>query len=123
MTVLRALALAALLVLAACGQPVPHAKAAYVGEWRADKMQIVITPDGFVQYERHDGKANTSINAPIQRFDGDNFVVGVGMLRTTFVVSSPPHRDGKAWKMTVDGVELIRRSLPVDDYARGEVTA
>ena len=119
MTSLRAFALAAaLLLLAACGpQPVPHTKAAYVGEWRSEKMQLVITPDGYVRYERHDGKANTSINAPIQGFDGDNFVVGVGFVKTTFVVSRPPHLEGTTWKMTVDGVELVRKALPVDDYA------
>jgi hypothetical protein len=113
----RLAALALLLLLAACAKPVPPAKAAYVGDWRGANMQIVITPDGFVQYERRSGSGHTSINAPIQRFDGDNFVVGVGFVKTTFVVSRPPHREGTAWKMTVDGVELERKSAPADDYA------
>lgn len=35
--------------------------------------------------------------APLKTFKGDDFVVAAG-----------PHRDGAAWKMTVDGVELTR---------------
>ena len=99
-------------LLAACGEPVPKARAAYVGEWRGEKMLLVITQDGFVRYARRREGGETTINAPIQRFDGDNFVVGVGPVSTTFVVSKPPHLDGAAWKMTVDGIELIRHSGP-----------
>jgi hypothetical protein len=29
-------------------------------------------------------------------------------VRSTFVVSKPPHRAGGKWKMTVDGVELTK---------------
>jgi hypothetical protein len=100
---------AALLLLAACGQPLPADKAVYAGDWRARDMRIVIRKDGHVSYERREGSNSKSINAPIQRFEGDNFVVGVGPLTTTFVVSKPPWRDEALWKMTVDGVELIRR--------------
>jgi hypothetical protein len=117
MRLLRLAAACLALLLAACGQPVPAAKAEYVGTWTANKMHLVITSDGYVQYERLGGNGRTSINAPIQKFDGDNFVVGVGFLRTTFVVSRPPHREGNRWKMTVDGVELVRLSGPADDYA------
>jgi hypothetical protein len=114
---LRVLAAALVLLAAACSQPVPAAKAAYVGAWKADQMALLITADGFVRYERRGANGRTSINAPIQKFDGDNFVVGVGFLRTTFVVSRPPHREGTRWMMTVDGVEMVRVSGPADDYA------
>lgn len=52
---------------------------------------------------------NKSIDAPLKEFQGDNFVVGVGPIATTFVVSARPHQDGSAWKMTVDGVELTKK--------------
>jgi hypothetical protein len=105
-----ALAAFALLV-AGCSEPVPAAKVAYAGEWRAPQMRLLITPDGRCEYNRrHEGGNSTSINAPIQRFEGDNFVVGVGPFSTTFVVSRPPHLDDGQWKMTVDGVELTRVS-------------
>ena len=106
---------AALLLLAACGgKALPPDKASYAGDWRAKNMRIVITPAGDVSYKRVDGGNSKSINAPLQRFEGDNFVVGVGPLTTTFVVSKPPWRDDALWKMTVDGVELVKRGGPDD---------
>ena len=98
--------LAALLI--GCAQPLPTDKSAYAGEWHAKDMWLRITSDGRVEYKRRTGGGNTSISAPIQRFEGDNFVVGVGPFNTTFVVAKPPHLDGGVWKMTVDGVELVR---------------
>ncbi|MFC5526820.1 hypothetical protein ACFPPA_13845 [Rhodanobacter ginsengisoli] len=102
----------ALLVLAAllagCGKPVPPGKAAYVGEWHSAAMAMLITQDGSVAYRRVEGGVSKSISGPLQRFDGDDVVVGVGPIKTTFVVSLPPHRDRGVWKMTVDGVELTR---------------
>ncbi len=107
---LAALALAAL--LAGCADPVPKERMSYVGEWRgekgAEKMLLVIKEDGYINYMRRSANATTTIDAPIQRFDGDNVVVGFGPFNTTFVVSKAPHLDGAVWKMTVDGVELHR---------------
>ena len=94
--------------LAACAEPLPPARTDYAGDWRAPNMRLLITAEGRVEYSRREGNSTTSVNAPIQRFEGDNFVVGVGVFNTTFIVSKPPHRDGALWKMTVDGVELVR---------------
>lgn len=107
------LLIAALPLLSACGQPVTDDKAPYVGEWHAQAMDVEITKDGTVHYKRvrQDtavGETTTTINAPLRRFEGDNFVVGVPLLSTTFEVSTPPHREAGAWKMVVDGVELTR---------------
>ena len=105
----RQLVLAFLLVLlAACAEPVPEARKDYVGDWQAANMRLSITADGHVAYERREGSTSKTINAPIKAFEGDNFVVGIGPFTTTFVVSRPPRRDGSVWKMTVDGVELVR---------------
>ena len=94
--------------LAACGKPVPPEKAAYVGEWKAPGMYLLMLQDGSVQYNRIKSGATTSVNGPLQGFEGNNFIVGVGMWRTTFVVSKPPYEDSGTWKMVVDGVELKR---------------
>ncbi|RXT43420.1 hypothetical protein [Bradyrhizobium betae] len=104
---------AALPLLAACGQPVPEDKAAYVGEWHAPAMEVELTKDGTVHYKRVTegttiGEVTTTINAPLRRFAGDNFVVGIPLLSTTFKVSTPPHQEAGTWKMVVDGVELTR---------------
>ena len=104
------------LLLAGCAEPVPEARAAYVGDWKAANMRLLITADGHVAYERREGNTSKSINAPIKSFEGDNFVVGVGPFTTTFVVSSPPRLDGSVWKMTVDGVELVRVGGGKDDH-------
>jgi hypothetical protein len=101
-------ALCMVLLLAACGQPVPADKSEYVGDWRGKEMRLLITQDGRVEYSRRNGQSTTNVSAPLQGFDGDNVVAGVGFLRTTFVVSKPPHLEGAAWKMVVDGVELTR---------------
>lgn len=103
------LALAAL--LAGCSEPIPRDKSAYAGDWRSKEMRLLITPDGRCEYQRRRaGGGSTSIEAPIRRFEGDNFVVGFGVFTTTFVVSQPPRLVGGQWKMTVDGVELTRFS-------------
>jgi hypothetical protein len=95
-------------VLAACGIDVPAEKSAYLGQWNADGMSLLITKDGSVSYKRMQKGASTSIDAPLKAFNGDNFDVGIGPMTTTFTVSSPPHEVDGVWKMTVDGVELSR---------------
>ncbi|MBS0194986.1 MAG: hypothetical protein JSR34_12180 [Proteobacteria bacterium] len=102
--------LASLLTLAlvACGIAVPPEKSAYVGTWESSNMLLKIDADGKVNYKRRDGNSTTSIDAPIKSFQGDDFVVGVGPLTTTFKVTAKPHQEGSAWKMTVDGVELTK---------------
>jgi hypothetical protein len=97
-----------ILALAACSKPIPPEKAAYVGEWRETNMYLLITQDGNVKYKRRDGSNTVSINAPIQKFDGNDFDVGIGALKTTFYVSKPPYQVNGQWKMVVDGVELIK---------------
>ena len=100
--------LAALLLLAACGKPVPDDKAAYVGDWRVPNMSLLVTKDGSVKYKRVSDGVTKSVDAGLRRFEGDNFVVGIPFIETTFAVSKPPHQEAGAWKMTVDGVELTR---------------
>ncbi|HEV2681546.1 MAG TPA: hypothetical protein VGV14_13660 [Rhodanobacter sp.] len=96
------------LLLAGCVKPLPPEKAAYAGEWRSTTMALLITQDGNVMYKRSDGNLSKSVNGPLQAFEGDNFVVGVGPVKTTFTVSTPPHEDQGSWKMVVDGVELTK---------------
>jgi hypothetical protein len=98
------------LMLSACGMPVPPDKSEYVGEWQGKSMVLLITQDGSVRYKRVRDGVSTSIEAPLKRFDGDDFVVGVGPMSTVFIVSKPPFHDGGGWKMVVDGVELTRTS-------------
>ena len=108
---LASLALMCTLALAACAKPVPPEKAAFVGEWQRAEMYLLITQDGSVRYKRLKGGGTVEVNGPLQRFEGDDFVVGIGSMNTRFDVTVPPHKleDG-SWKMTVDGLELTRTS-------------
>ena len=54
------------------------------------------------------GGATTSVEGPLQRFEGDHFVVGVWFVSTRFEVSKPPFQEANKWKMVVDGVELTK---------------
>ncbi len=108
----RALLLAACLCAAqpsfAKPVPVPADKAAYVGEWTGKDMRLNIKQDGQVEYKRKQPGKNVNLSVDLQGFNGDNFDVGFSLVRSTFVVSKPPHREDGMWKMTVDGVELTR---------------
>lgn len=107
---LFALLLAACLaLLAGCGKPVPADRIAYVGDWQAPDMRLAISADGRVLYKRRKGSSTTSLDVPLQRFEGHNVVAGLGPMTTTFVVSAPPRLDDGVWSMTVDGVRLTRR--------------
>jgi hypothetical protein len=100
---------ATLLAAQSClADPVPADKKAYVGEWLGDKMRLKIPQDGHIEYKRERPGKNIDVTVDLQGFDGDNFDVGASLIRSTFVVSKPPHREHGKWKMTVDGVELTR---------------
>lgn len=109
MHTLRAAILAALLLpLAAFADPVPADKQAYVGDWQGKDMRLQLNKEGKVKYKRDRPGKKLDLSLDLQGFDGDNFDVGFALVRSTFVVSKPPHREGDKWKMTVDGVELTR---------------
>ncbi len=97
-----------LLLLSSCGIPVPADKMDYVGEWRAPGMYLLIMADGSVKYKRIKKGFTKSIEAPLKRFNGDDFIVGIGSFKTTFRVDKRPYRDNGRWKMVVDSVTLIR---------------
>lgn len=116
----RALAVAWLLLclglLAGCERPVPDAYRDYVGHWRGEGMLLVISGNGHGDYERVQDRSRTSIEGPVHGFDGRSFRIGIGPLSAGFEVQRPPHLDDDGrWRMTVDGVELIRVDiLPVE---------
>ena len=101
-------AIFSLLLLFACSKPLPEDKLRYVGEWQSKEMGLLILRDGTVAYKRLKGGGSTSVNGPLQEFVGDNFVVGIWFLTTTFEVLEAPNQvDGK-WQMVVDGVRLTK---------------
>ncbi|MGL1932226.1 MAG: hypothetical protein OCC45_10750 [Desulfotalea sp.] len=96
------------LLLSGCGEPLPEDKNNYEGFWESKEMTLLILRDGSVDYERLKRGATVSVAGPIKEFQGNDFIVGIAFLKTTFVVSKPPYQEGNDWKMIVDGVELTK---------------
>lgn len=109
MSIHKPLFLLLLLALTACGEPVPVYKSAYVGEWQAPEMYLLITPEGQVTSMHYRNSGTVSVKGPLQAFRGDDFTVGYGFFTTNFTVAIPPYLNEDAtWRMVVNGVELIR---------------
>ena len=72
-------------------------------------MRLVIFSGGRVDYRRASGAGGaTTVQALIQKFEGNDFIAGLAFFYMRFVVSKPPTLQNGVWKMTVDGVELTR---------------
>ena len=93
------------LTAAVSGTPPPPAHQDLVGHWTAPTSTLVITADGFVDYERHSGGINTEINGGITRWKDDGFVV-FGL--SEFHVEEAPHRTSSGWETTIDGITYPR---------------
>jgi uncharacterized membrane protein len=102
------LAIALIVGFASCSKPLPADKANYAGDWRSADMRLVITAGGRVDYTRRASGGSKSVQAPIQKFEGNDFVAGLGPVNTRFVVARPPTLINGTWTMTVDGVELTK---------------
>lgn len=97
-----------MLTISSCSKPIPSEKLEYVGEWESKEMYLLILADGTVSYRRLQNGGSTSINAPLKEFVGEDFIVGIAFLTTTFDVTEAPHQvDGK-WVMVIDGVKLTK---------------
>lgn len=77
----------------------------YVGEWRGTTANLLIKPDGTINYRREETVGETTntdtVSGPINRFDGASFVVGVLGQNTRFEVAAPP----------VDGTMIVNGEL------------
>ena len=105
---LKFIILLSILLLQGCDNPLPPSKMSFEGVWRSENMAIMITRQGQVSYKKQDGNVSTSINGPIKQFTKDGFTVGFAFLTSEFVVNKKPLEVEGQWKMTIDGVELIR---------------
>ena len=101
-------------LLAGCNSiPVPEEKRAYVGTWEGVGFHLTIYEDGGVNYRRVRGNSATTVTGPLKSFKGDDFVVGMLFITTTFEVQHPPYMEGDDWFMVVDGVELKKVAGPI----------
>ncbi|MGD9044617.1 MAG: hypothetical protein PVG06_12935 [Desulfobacterales bacterium] len=93
--------------------PIPEEKKDYVGTWVGVGFHLTITDDGAVNYRRVKGRNTKTVTGPVKSFNGDDFVVGVLFITTTFKVQHPPYMEGNEWLMVVDGVELKKVAGPI----------
>lgn len=100
-----------LFTVCSCGtKEMPADKQEYIGVWTSDKISLIITKGCRVEYKKQlSDVSSKSVNGPIQKFEGNNFVVGALGIKTTFIVTEPPHIEAGVMKMTVDGEELIKQ--------------
>jgi hypothetical protein len=101
-------------LLSGCNSiPIPEEKRTYVGTWEGVGFHLTISGDGGVNYRRVNGNITKTVSGPVKSFNGDDFVVGVLFITTTFKVQHPPYLDGNEWLMVVDGVELKKVAGPI----------
>lgn len=78
----------------------------YIGEWRGANVNLLIKPDGTIDYRRSEIIGDTTntdtVTGPINNFDGASFTVGVLGQNTLFEVEQPP----SSLSMTVNGERL-----------------
>jgi hypothetical protein len=83
----------------------------YIGEWRGANVNLLIKPDGAIEYRREETVGDTTntdtVSGPINNFDGASFTVGVLGQNTRFEIVEPPHPNGNGrTTMTVNGERL-----------------
>ena len=80
----------------------------YVGEWRGQFTNLLIRPDGTIDYRREeivgDATNTDTVSGSINAFDGASFTVGVLGQNTRFEVADTPVNGS----MTVNGERLER---------------
>ncbi|MFO0757372.1 MAG: hypothetical protein U0359_12825 [Byssovorax sp.] len=79
----------------------------YIGNWTGPGTTLSIGADGTLAFAKKSGNSSKTVNGPISGFAGDNIEV-FALITITLDVTSPPRRDAKGWKMTVEGVEVTR---------------
>ncbi|NDK08424.1 hypothetical protein EOM39_04215 [Candidatus Gracilibacteria bacterium] len=80
----------------------------YIGNWQGNGIKLVIRDDSYINYQKQKESVSTSVSGPIVEMNENDFKVGIGFIKSKFVIDKKPYQDGNLWKMTVDGNELSR---------------
>lgn len=82
----------------------------FVGHWKGDGMDLLIAPDGTIQYERLKGGSSRKLTgATISAFRRDAFDAKLLMMSTTFKIDRPPYQEGGRWHVVIDGAHMLRQ--------------
>lgn len=90
-------------------KPIPKDKQDYIGVWTSNEVMMEISADGHLNYKYQSGNSTTTINGPIQKFNGNDFEAGALGINKTFKVSQAPHQENGVWVMVVEGQRLTRQ--------------
>lgn len=117
-----ALTLAVVVAAAGCSSPPPPGAplevSAIAGRWRADGIQLDITEEGVITYERSIGGDFKLNGVSVTNVSTTGFDAGAFGLTTHFVIDTPPTTTGSVTTMSVDG--RVLKKLGPDE---GDTTA
>jgi hypothetical protein len=88
----------------------PVDKAAYLGTWAGDGVELTFGDDGIVSYKKSKGVASKSVTGRFDSFDGPNIKVNVLITTMTLDVQEPPHQEGGVWVMTIEGSRVTKQA-------------
>ena len=80
----------------------------FFGTWEGPKMSLRVDNFGNGDLSRFDGKSPVRVFGPLRFPGGNRISIGFGLDPTVLNVTVPPHMEGGAETMTLDGVELVR---------------
>jgi uncharacterized membrane protein YhaH (DUF805 family) len=84
------------------------AKSDFVGTWEGRKISLRVDNFGNGDLSRFDGNSTVRAFGPLRVLDGNRISIGFGVDPLVLSVTVPPHVEGAATRMTLDGVEFVR---------------
>ena len=98
-----------ILLIFSCGiKKIPPDKQSYIGKWQGKDTILIITENGRASFEKNTDNFNKSISGPIQKFEENNFEIGMLFIKMKIDVDKPPYKEDNIWKMNANGIELIK---------------
>ena len=83
-------------------------KSDLVGTWEGPKISLRVDNSGNGDLFRLDGNSTVRAFGPLRVLDGNRISIGLGLDPPVLRVTVPPHVEGAATRMTLDGIEMIR---------------
>jgi uncharacterized membrane protein YhaH (DUF805 family) len=83
-------------------------KFGFVGTWEGQKISLRVDNFGNGDLSRFDGNSTVRAVGPLRILDGNRISIGFGLDPLVLNVTVPPHVEGGATRMTLDGIELVR---------------
>jgi hypothetical protein len=79
----------------------------FVGLWQGENMALRVDSVGNALFYHIDGKTSVRATGPLRVVDDSHISIGMGPNSAVLNVAEPPHMEGQALKMTLDGGELV----------------